>query len=87
MSGTTGCEGDAVSVLTDHVVATLSPYVGDTVADTCVRATALSLGKTRDDLTPADLPTLETNVRRLLGPIAPSTVIDQLLADIERGAS
>jgi hypothetical protein len=74
-----------VSTLSDRVVSTLGPYVGDTVADTCVRATALSLGKTADDLTPSDFPTLEANVRRLLGPVAPTAVVDQLLADIERG--
>ena len=76
-----------MSALSERVVAVLGPYVGDTVADTCVRATALSLGKTTDELTPADLPALEGSVRRLLGPIAPATVIDQLLAEIERGVS
>lgn len=74
-----------MSALSERVVSTLGPYVGDTVADTCVRATALSLGKTTDDLTVADLSALATNVRRLLGPVAPAAVIDQLLADIERG--
>lgn len=76
-----------MSALSERVVATLGPYVGDTVADTCVRATALSLGKTSGELTPADLPALESNVRRLLGPMAPAAVIDQLLAEIERGVS
>lgn len=74
-----------VSALSQHVVSILSPYVGEMAADTCVRATALSLGKTTDDLTVDDLPALESNVRRLLGPLAPTNVIDQLLQDIERG--
>ncbi|MDI6901614.1 MAG: hypothetical protein QMC79_07995 [Anaerosomatales bacterium] len=69
--------------VTVHV---LGPLVGEMVADTCVRATALSLGKTADDLLPEDLPTLEANVRRLLGPIAPTSTIDSLIADIEGGA-
>lgn len=71
--------------LRERVIAALSPYVGDTVADTCVRGTALSIGKTADDLSEADLPALESNVRRLLGPIAPSSVIDDLLTRIEGG--
>jgi hypothetical protein len=80
-------EGGAVSALTECVIATLTPYVGPTVADTCVRATALSLGKTTEDLEVSDLPSLEANVRRLLGPVAPSAVIDQLLTDIERSVA
>jgi len=77
--------GGSMASLRERVIAALSPYVGDTVADTCVRGTALSLGKTADSLCDEDLPALESNVRRLLGPVAPSGVIDQLLAQIERG--
>ena len=73
--------------MSEQVITVLGPYVGQTVADTCVRATALSLGKTTDDLEAADLPQLEANIRRLLGPVAPATVIDTLVADIERGLS
>lgn len=51
-------------------------------ASTCVRATALSLGKTSDDLAPEDMGTLEGSIRRLLGPVAPSNVIDQVIAEI-----
>lgn len=76
-------EGSRVSDFKDIVVSALAPYVGQTVADTCVRATALSLGKTSDDLSPADLAPLASNVRRLLGPIAPATTIAAILQDIE----
>lgn len=64
----------------------LEPYVGPMVADTCVRATALSMGKMADDLTSEDLPALEANVRKLLAPIAPSGVIDDVIATLERTA-
>ncbi|MBN2247661.1 MAG: hypothetical protein JW733_03090 [Coriobacteriia bacterium] len=74
-----------MATLRERVITALSPYVGATVADTCVRGTALSIGKTADELTDADLPALESNVRRLLSPVAPSGVIDDLLAQIERG--
>lgn len=78
-------QGGYMATLRERVLAALGPYVGETVADTCVRGTALSIGKTADDLDEADLPTLEASVRRLLSPIAPSNVIDALLAQIERG--
>lgn len=74
-----------MAALRERVIAALSPYVGEMVADTCVRGTALSIGKSSDELTEADMPALESNVRRLLGPVAPSGVIDGLLAQIERG--
>lgn len=74
-----------MATLRERVIAALTPYVGATVADTCVRGTALSIGKSADELNDSDLPTLESNVRRLLSPVAPSTVIDDLLAQTERG--
>lgn len=64
----------------------LAPYVGDMVADTCVRATALSIGKTSDTLDRSDLPALEGNVRRLLAPVAPPNVIDLIVRELERSA-
>jgi hypothetical protein len=74
-----------MGALAERVIVVLGPYVGDTVADTCVRATALSLGKTAEEIQSADFPTLETNVRRLLGPVAPASVIDSLLDEIREG--
>lgn len=70
-----------------HITETLEPYVGRTVADTCVRATALSIGKTADTLSADDLPKLEDNVRRLLMPIAPSATIDAVMQRIQGGAA
>ncbi|MBN2405572.1 MAG: hypothetical protein JXE06_08325 [Coriobacteriia bacterium] len=70
--------------LRESVISALTPYVGEIVADTCVRATALSLGKTADDLDINDLAALEVNARRLLGPVAPREAIDGLIAEIER---
>ncbi|MCK8115117.1 hypothetical protein [Anaerosoma tenue] len=74
-----------MATLRERVIAALSPYVGPMVADTCVRGTALSIGKTADELTNEDLPALESSMRRLLGPVAPATVIDDLLQQLERG--
>ena len=74
-----------MATLRERVIAALTPYVGATVADTCVRGTALLIGKTADELDNGDLAALESNVRRLLSPVAPSAVIDDLLGQIERG--
>lgn len=70
-----------------HVTDVLEPYVGHMVADTCVRATALSMGKTADTLSRDDLPRLEESVRKLLVPIAPSAAIASVIEQIERGAA
>lgn len=69
--------------LATTAMAALEPLVGAMAASTCVRATALSLGKTTDALSSDDLPSLEENVRRLLGPVAPDAVIAEVLRAIE----
>ncbi len=74
-----------MATLRERVIAALTPYVGATVADTCVRGTALSIGKTADELDNGDLAALGSNVSRLVSPVAPSAVIDDLLGQIERG--
>lgn len=62
----------------------LEPYVGGMVADTCVRATALSIGKSSDALGVEDIETLGASIRRLLAPIAPLATIDALLVELRR---
>ena len=74
-----------MATLQEVVVSVLSPYVGPIAADTCVRATALSIGKSADTLSSADLGALETNVKRLLGPIAPADTIARVITEIEGG--
>lgn len=73
--------------LGESVIAVLGPYVGETVADTCVRATALSMGKTSDTLEDSDLPAVATNIRRLLAPVTSSAVIDSMIQELERSCS
>lgn len=62
----------------------LEPYVGRMVADTCIRATALSVGKTSDTLSVDDLPGLSNNIRRLLAPVAAAATVEAVLEEIER---
>lgn len=69
--------------LADISVAALEPYIGRVVADTVVRATALSLGKPMDDLCTADLPALSKNIRRVLEPVAARATVDEIIRDIE----
>ena len=66
------------------VTGILQPYVGPMVADTCVRASALSIGKTSDSLEPGDLPAIENNIRRTLSAVASRTVVDGIISEIER---
>jgi len=67
----------------EQVVGILEPLVGHMVADTCVRATALSLGKSSEDLLPEDVPALVANVRRLLSSVAPRETIAAIVSNIE----
>lgn len=68
--------------LSGAAIAALVPLLGPTVASTCIRASALSLGKTSDDLDEFDLPSIEINIRRVLAPVAPVAAIDAVIAQI-----
>lgn len=69
-------------MLSQAVITALEPYVGVMAADTCVRATALAVGKTADELGPEDVPQLCANVRKLLAPIAPAHAVEGILGQI-----
>ena len=69
--------------LAEICVAALEPYIGRVVADTVVRATALSLGKPMDELCMTDLPALRKNIRRVLEPVAARTTVENIIRDIE----
>jgi hypothetical protein len=71
-----------VAGIAERAVRALMPYVGSTVADTCVRATALTLGKTLDTLSDEDLPAMEDRARRLLEPLLPPATINRVVGDI-----
>jgi hypothetical protein len=60
----------------------LEPYIGAMNADTCVRGTALSLGKMSDELGPEDLQQLEGSVRRVLGPMVPGATLARIVDQI-----
>ena len=72
----------ATDDLAGAITTILIPYVGRAIADTCVRATALSLGKTSDQLERGDLPRLEENIRRQLSPVAPLATVDNIIRQI-----
>jgi len=74
-----------VPIFAENVVGILEPLVGHMVADTCVRATALSLGKSSEDLSQEDLPALVANIRHLLSPVAPKETIALIVSRIEGG--
>ena len=69
--------------LGDVAISALEPLLGPTVASTCIRASALSIGKIASQLDESDLPMLENNIRRVLAPVAPVAVIGAVLAQIK----
>lgn len=73
-----------MSTIVDATRTALEPYVGPVVADTCIRATALQLGKMTDELSESDLPAIEASMRKLLAPVAPAAVIDTMVLNVTR---
>lgn len=73
--------------IAERAVLVLSPYIGRVAADTCVRGTAVSIGKTFDTLTGDDGDELERRVRSVLMPLLPPETIARLIADIRGGVS
>lgn len=61
----------------------LVPYVGILSADTCIRATALTIGKSFDTLEREDLPSIENSARRMLGSIVPSATLTSIIHELE----
>lgn len=69
----------------ETVVSALEPWIGRVAADTCVRATALAIGKDISEFGAAEVSALYGNIRRLLSPIAPGPAVDSVIAQIEAG--
>ncbi len=65
------------------VVDMLTPYLGATMADTCVRVTAIGLGKSLDTLEPQDIPHICDSIRQHLSGVATQDVIDDLVSELE----
>ncbi len=82
-AGITGEE--ATTRIAERAVRVLSPYVGPTLADTFVRGTAVSLGKTFESLTVEDATALEARARRTLRSLLPPDAIERVITDIRGG--
>lgn len=74
-----------MSATAEHAVRVLTPYIGATMADMCVRGTALSVGKMFDTLSTEDLPAIEERARRMLTPLLPASSLDRVLTEIRGG--
>jgi len=74
-------------LIRESVVGVLEPWVGSVAADTCVRATALAVGKDISEFGQGEVAALCSNVRRLLSPVAPSAAVDSVIAQIEMGVA
>lgn len=60
----------------------LAPRIGDSLAEMTVRATAVSLGKTADDLNGADLDHLISRMRTMMSGVATQAHIDAACSEI-----
>lgn len=78
--------GVLMTGIAERAVRALSPYVGPTVADMYVRGTAVSIGKTSDELDNGDSGALEERARRVLSPLLPPDTIERVVAEIRGGA-
>jgi hypothetical protein len=72
-----------MEAIADVVVDVLAPFIGPVMADTCVRGTAIALGKSVEALSSDDLPALLANVRRYLAPVTSPQLIDSIVAEVE----
>ncbi len=73
--------------VSESVAGVLEPYVGRVAADTCIRASALSVGKDPGTLDASDCEVLASSVRRMLGPMMTNTAMLTLLREIRRVCS
>lgn len=64
----------------------LTPRVGASLAEMTVRATAISLGKSSEDLDSNDLPALIERARQMLSGVATTAHIDAAVAEIQTQA-
>lgn len=74
-----------MSATAENAIRVLTPYVGATMADTCVRGTALTIGKTFDTLSNEDLPAIEDRARRMLAPLLPANSLERVLSEMRGG--
>ncbi len=68
----------------ETILQVLEPYVSRPIASTYVRATALTLRKTSDQLEYGDLGVLESGLRDMLSPVASRQLIEQTILEIRQ---
>lgn len=77
--------GESMLGIAERAVQALAPYIGRMAADTCVRGTAVSIGKTFDTLTTDDADALAQRIRAVLAPLLPPDTIERLINQIRGG--
>jgi len=75
-----------MAIVSERFVSALEPYVGRIIAQTSIRGTAATLGKSADELTAEDMDAIEDSVRWLLAPVAPTATIESVIDSIFDGA-
>jgi hypothetical protein len=65
------------------IIDALTPIVGRPIAQICVRSSTVSLGKSVDALTPADMPHVARTIRESLGSLTTQATLDRAIDEIE----
>lgn len=71
-----------MSGIAQAVVVALAPYVGEAVANLCVRGASGGLGKSPENLVDEDVPRFLEGIAGLLRPVASAEVIDSVMDEI-----
>lgn len=74
--------GGPMKGIAGSVRGVLAPHVGIPLAEIAVRTTAISLGKTAEDLDVSDIPALIERTRSIMSGVATSAAIDATLDEI-----
>lgn len=85
VAATAAERGESMLGIAERAVRALTPYIGRMAADTCVRGTAVSIGKTFDTLTTDDADALAQRIRAVLAPLLPPDTIERLINQIRGG--
>lgn len=70
-------------MVADALKEIIEPHMGTVMSDTCIRAAAISIGKTYDDLMPQDIPRIKLKIRDSLRVLTAPQTVDTIMQEIE----
>ena len=70
-------------MVADALKEIIEPHMGTVMSDTCIRAAALTIGKTYDSLKPGDLSLLKPRIRQSLLLVTSLNITDTVMTEID----